>query len=411
MTDRTSRIEVSVVIPCLNEAETLAAVISNARRGLASTAERSEILVADNGSTDGSQQIALDLGARVIEVPVRGYGAALQAGITAARGDFVIMGDADDSYAFEDIDGFVSELRDGADLVMGNRFRGGVERGAMPWLHEHLGNPVLSFLGRLFFKIQVGDFHCGLRGFRRDRILALDLRTQGMEYASEMVVRASLNNLDLREVPTILRPDGRSRAPHLRTWRDGWRHLKFLLALSPRWMLFYPGVVLACLGLTGMALLWPGSIQLGSVTLDLQTFIGFTAVLLAGAQTVGLSLVARGYGSALGLLPESRRMSDWLQRVGLEHGLVAGLLITLTGFLAFVIAIVRWGDVGFGDLATAQARLPVAGLALIVIGAQVISTSFALSMATFRDAAQTPVMGQELASPSDRSQGAEGGTG
>lgn len=391
-----SGVEVSIVLPCLNEAETLATVISKARIGLASTTGSGEIVVADNGSTDGSQQIALDLDARVIEVPVRGYGAALQAGISAARGKFVVMGDADDSYALESIDGFIAELRDGADLVMGNRFRGGIERGAMPWLHRHLGNPVLSFLGRLFFKIPIGDFHCGLRGFRRDRIQQLGLRTQGMEFASEMVVRSALNNLDIREVPTTLRPDGRSRAPHLRTWRDGWRHLKFLLALSPRWMLFYPGLFLALLGLIGIGILWRGPVQLGSVTFDLQTFIACTAVLLAGTQTIGLSLVARGYGAALGLLPESRRITDWLQRLGLEYGLVAGLLLTLVGFLTFIIALIQWGDVGFGDLATTQARLPVMGLALVVGGAQVISTSFALSMANFRESGQGPVTGQEV---------------
>lgn len=392
----TPSIEVSVVLPCLNEAETLAAVIRNARQGLAATTEYGEILVADNGSSDKSQQIALDEGARVIEVPVRGYGAALQAGIAAAHGTYIVMGDADDSYALEDLAGFVRELRDGADLVMGDRFRGGIQHGAMPWLHKHLGNPVLSFLGRLFFKVPISDFHCGLRAFRRERILALGLRTQGMEFASEMVVRAALNDLDIREVPTILRPDGRSRAPHLRTWRDGWRHLKFLLALSPRWMLFYPGLLLACLGVLGVAVLWPGPARLGSVTFDLQTFIACTAILLAGTQTIGLSLVARGYGAALGLLPESRRISDWLQRLGLEHGLVAGLILTLLGFLTFVIALVQWGDVGFGDLATTQARLPVVGLAMVVCGAQVISTSFALSMANFRDTGQATVTGKEL---------------
>lgn len=396
MSHTNSTVEVSVVLPCLNEAETLAAVMTNAGRGLAATTESGEIVVADNGSTDGSQHIALEGGARVIEVPVRGYGAALQAGIASARGEFIVMGDADDSYALEDLDHFIAELRDGADLVMGNRFRGGIEPGAMPWLHRHLGNPVLSYLGRLFFKVPISDFHCGLRAFRRDRIVGLGLRTQGMEFASEMVVRAALNNLDIREVPTILRPDGRSRAPHLRTWRDGWRHLKFLLALSPRWMLFYPGLLLACLGLVGAAVLWPGPLRLGAVTFDLQTFIACTAVFLAGTQTVGLSLVARSYGAALGLLPESRRISDWLQRLGLEHGLVAGLGLTLIGFVMFVIALIQWGDVGFGDLATTQSRLSVMGLAMVVGGAQVISTSFALSMANFRDTGGAPVTGEEL---------------
>lgn len=397
MSQHTSEdVEVSIVLPCLDEAETLATVLANAERGLAAATASGEIVVADNGSVDGSQDIALERGARVIDVPVRGYGAALQGGIAAARGEYIVMGDADDSYTLEDIEQFIAELRDGADLVMGNRFRGGIEPGAMPWLHKHLGNPVLSYLGRLFFKVPIGDFHCGLRAFRRDRIVALGLRTQGMEFASEMVVSAALNNLDIREVPTILRRDGRSRAPHLRTWRDGWRHLKFLLALSPRWMLFYPGLLLACLGLLGAIILWPGPLRLGSVTFDLQTFIACTAVFLAGTQTIGLSLIARSYGAALGLLPESRRIADWLQRLGLEHGLVAGLGLTLLGFLMFVIALVQWGDVGFGDLDTTQARLSVTGLALVVGGAQVISTSFALSMANFRDTGGVPVPAKEI---------------
>ncbi|NLE98890.1 MAG: glycosyltransferase family 2 protein, partial [Propionibacterium sp.] len=355
-----------------------------------------EIVVADNGSTDGSQDIALAHGARVIDVPVRGYGAALQAGIAAARGEFVVMGDADDSYALEDIAPFIDELRAGADLVMGNRFKGGIAPGAMPWLHKYLGNPVLSYLGRLFFKIPVGDFHCGLRAFRRPRILELGLRTQGMEFASEMVVRSALNRLTMREVPTTLRPDGRSRSPHLRTWSDGWRHLKFLLALSPRWMFYYPGLALLLIGLVGMLSLAFGPISVGTVTFDLQTFIAATAVFLAGSQAIGLALVARAYGSALGLLPESRRITGWLQRLGIEHGLAWGMVLVGLGFAAFVVALVRWGDLGFGDLAAAQARLPVVGLACVVVGAQVISTSFAMSMANFRETANGVVRGQEL---------------
>lgn len=394
-------VEVSVVLPCLNEAETLATVIENAKVGLAACTTHGEIVVADNGSTDGSQEIALAHGARVVEVPVRGYGAALQAGIAAARGAYVVMGDADDSYPLEDIADFVTELRDGADLVMGNRFAGGIEPGAMPWLHKYLGNPVLSYLGRLFFKIPIGDFHCGLRAFRKDRILELGLRTQGMEFASEMVVRSALGRLVLREVPTTLRPDGRSRRPHLRTWSDGWRHLKFLLALSPRWMFYYPGLLLLALGLIGMLTLAVGPVTVGAVTFDLQTFIAATAVFLAGSQTIGLALVARAYGSALGLLPESRRITAGLQRLGLEHGLFVGFLLISAGVAAFIVALVRWGDIGFGDLEAAQARLPLLGLAGIVIGTQVISTSFAMSMANFRETAQSPVTGRELTRESE----------
>ena len=277
-------IELSIVMPCLNEAETLAVCVRAARRFLETHGLSGEVIVADNGSTDGSQQIANALGARIVHVPARGYGAALIGGIAAARGRFVAMGDADDSYDFEGLMPFVETLRGGADLVMGNRFRGGIAAGAMPPLHRWLGNPVLSALGRTFFRVPIGDFHCGLRAFRRERVLDLGLASPGMEFASEMVVKAALDGLAIAEVPTTLRPDGRSRPPHLRTWRDGWRHLRFLLTWAPKWLLLYPGLALIAAGLFGLAALLPGDLKLGGIELGVHTMIFASMAVLMGAQ-------------------------------------------------------------------------------------------------------------------------------
>ncbi|UUZ60012.1 glycosyltransferase family 2 protein [Nocardioides sp. B-3] len=280
--DETAPIELSIVMPCLNESETLATCIRHALTFLATSGVVGEVIIADNGSTDGSQQIALDEGARVVNVPEKGYGAALIGGIAAAHGTYVAMGDADDSYDFEGPGPFVDELRKGADLVMGNRFRGGIEPGAMPPLHKYLGNPVLSLVGRLFFNAPVKDFHCGLRAFRRDSITALSLRTTGMEFASEMVVKASLSGLHIVEVPTTLRKDGRSRPPHLRSWRDGWRHLRFLMLYSPRWVFFYPGLLLTALGLIATAVLLAGPVSIGEFGLDIGTMLYAAAIAVVG---------------------------------------------------------------------------------------------------------------------------------
>jgi glycosyltransferase involved in cell wall biosynthesis len=277
-----------VVLPCLNEAETLETCIRKAQKSIGDLDLDGEVVVADNGSTDGSQQIAAEVGARLVRVPDRGYGAALRAGIGDARGKFVIIADANDSYALDALGPFVEGLRGGADLVMGNRFAGGIAPGAMPALHRYLGNPVLSRLGRLFFQVPIHDFHCGMRGFRRDRIMALGLRTRGMEFASEMIVRAALANLTIIEVPTTLHPDGRSRAPHLKTWRDGWRHLRFLLAFSPRWLFLYPALTLMTVGLVGLIALAPGPIAIGDVSLDVQTMVGAATLLIIGLQMAAL---------------------------------------------------------------------------------------------------------------------------
>jgi glycosyltransferase involved in cell wall biosynthesis len=373
-------IELSVVLPCLNEAETLATCIKKARGSMEALGVEGEIVVADNGSTDGSQSIAEALGARVVPVPERGYGAALRTGIAAAEGRFVIMADADDSYALDDLGPFVEALRGGADLVMGNRFAGGIEPGAMPALHRYLGNPVLSWVGRLFFRVPINDFHCGMRGFRRDRIMGLGLTTVGMEFASEMVVRSAINGLTITEVPTTLKPDGRSRAPHLRTWRDGWRHLRFLLAFSPRWLFLYPAVFLVVVGAAVFTRLAVGPVTIGSVTFDIQTMIAAASAIIVGIQAGVLAMVSRAYASSLGLLPRSDRVERFLDRFTLEWGLIVGFAMTLAGIGSFVLAVLNWRETDFGALTTEDMRLPLLGMLLIVAGSQVILGSFLLSL-------------------------------
>ena len=374
-------VELTVVLPCLDEAETLAICIRKARRSFATLGVVGEVVVADNGSTDGSPDIARAEGARVVDVPRRGYGAALMAGIRAASGTYVIMADADDSYALDDLGGFLVELRDGADVVMGNRFQGRIEAGAMPFLHRYVGNPLLSTLGRLFFRVPVGDFHCGLRAFRRDRMLELGLVTSGMEFASEMVVRASLAGLAIREVPTVLRPDGRSRAPHLRTWRDGWRHLRFLLAFSPRWLLLYPSLAIQFIGLAGMTWLLFGPRSVGRVVFDVHSMLAFATMFVLGVQGLGLAVIARSYAAHLGLLAQSQRLVRILMRVSLERGLVVGGLLLLAGVGCFVAALTSWGAGGFGPLdVVSSLRLPIVGSVLAVTGFSIVNVSFTLSM-------------------------------
>ena len=383
---RARTVELTVVLPCLDEAETLATCIRKARRSFATLGVEGEVVVADNGSTDGSPDIARAEGARVVDVPRRGYGAALMAGIRAATGTYVLMADADDSYALDDLGGFLRELRDGADVVMGNRFQGRIETGAMPFLHRYVGNPVLSTLGRLFFRVPVGDFHCGLRAFRRDRMLELGLVTSGMEFASEMVVRASLAGLEIREVPTVLRPDGRSRAPHLRTWRDGWRHLRFLLAFSPRWLLLHPAIAFQVIGLTGMAWLLFGPRSVGRVVFDVHNMVAFATMFVLGVQGLGLAVIARSYAAHLGLLAQSQRLDRVLMRVSLERGLVVGGLLLVAGAGCFVAALTSWGAAGFGPLDVVQSlRLPIVGSVLAVTGFAIVNVSFTLSMTRIGD--------------------------
>ncbi|MBZ9806957.1 glycosyltransferase family 2 protein [Mesorhizobium sp. BR1-1-9] len=378
----TKQLELTILMPCLNEAETLAVCIGKAKAFLDEAGIFGEVLISDNGSTDGSQAIAAENGARVVPVAQKGYGAALLGGIAAAKGRFIIMGDADDSYDFGALQAFVARLRDGADLVMGNRFQGGIEAGAMPPLHRYLGNPVLSFVGRLFFRIKTGDFHCGLRGFNADSIRKLDLQTIGMEFASEMVVRAALAGLRIEEVPTTLKPDGRSRPPHLRTWRDGWRHLKFLLVYNPRWIFFIPGVVLASLGFLFAALLVFGPLRvIDNLSLDLNTFVAACFMIVTGVQLITFGAISRYYAEITGILPPNRR-SGWLTRTISTDRLAANAGICFAaGVLFFGYAVARWAHLGFGPLNDSEIpRIVVLGLSLIVISLQAFFSAFLLGV-------------------------------
>jgi hypothetical protein len=392
---QTDELELTILMPCLNEAETIGICVWKAMRYLAGAGIAGEVLVADNGSTDGSQTIAEGLGARVVPVPERGYGAALQGGIAAARGRFIIMGDADDSYDFTALDGFVEKLRGGADLVMGNRFAGGIEKGAMPFLHRWLGNPVLSFIGRLFFATGTRDFHCGLRGFRAEPIRALGLRTTGMEFASEMVVRSALSGLAIEEVPTTLKPDGRSRPPHLKTWRDGWRHLKFLLMYNPRWLFFIPGSMLAGLGILLAAALFVGPLHVtGDLSLDFNSFVAACFMVVTGTQLVTFGALSRHYAARTGMLPATPG-ADWLQRnLSTDRLALGGGLALACGLALFGYAVAGWASLGFGPLADpAIPRVVTLGLTLAVIGLQLFFSAFLLGVLEIplsRGRGQTP---------------------
>ena len=369
-------------MPCLNEAATVGDCVKQAREALAKYGITGEVVVADNGSTDRSREIAAAAGARVVPVPQRGYGSALLTGIAAARGEYVVMGDADGSYDFFAIDRFLAKLREGYDLVVGNRFEGGVEKGAMPFLHRWLGNPVLSFLGRLFFSSEVGDFHSGLRGFRRSSILALDLRTTGMEFASEMVVKASVHGLRIAEVPVTLSPDKRDRPPHLRTWRDGWRHLRFLLLYSPRWLFLYPGVLLMIAGtLVGIWLL-PGERALGALRLDVHTLVYAAAAVVLGYQAVIFAVFTKTFAISEGLLPEDPRLTRLYRYVTLETGLGAGIVLAVAGLALALTAIGIWQTQGFGPIVDVPRtlRVVIVSSLAITLGVQTIFASFFLSV-------------------------------
>ncbi|UAJ11375.1 glycosyltransferase family 2 protein [Glacieibacterium megasporae] len=378
-----SDIELSIVMPCLNEAETLAICIEKANRFLATSGVAGEVVIADNGSTDGSQDIARSLGARVVDVPARGYGAALQAGIIASHGRYVAMGDSDDSYDFEGLMPFVLKLREGYELVMGNRFQGGIKPGAMPPLHRYLGNPVLSFAGRLFYDAPIGDFHCGLRAFRRDSIMALGLRTTGMEFASEMVVKATLAHIRMAEVPTTLSPDGRSRPPHLRSWRDGWRHLKFLLTFAPKWLFFYPGAALAGVGLVLLVALLPGSLRLGSVTLGVHTLLFAAAGVIIGAQLMSFAVVARLFGVRERLWPTSPRIELARTWFSIDRTCVAGAIMLLAGIVIAAVALGGWAGTGFRDMnVEGTMRLAIPSVLLCALGVQALVTGFFTALLT-----------------------------
>jgi hypothetical protein len=382
----TSPCEVTVLMPCLNEAATLATCVRKARACIARLQLDAEVLVVDNGSTDGSQQIAEAEGARVVCVREPGYGAALYHGAFAARGRYIIMGDADDSYDFSRLDAFVVTLREGADLVMGNRFLGGIGQHAMPWKNKYIGNPALSSIGRLLFKCPVGDFHCGMRGFSRAAFERMGLQTTGMEFASEMVVKATLLGMRIAEVPTTLDKDGRDRPPHLRPWRDGWRHLRFMLLYSPRWLFLYPGATLMMLGALVGVLLLPGPLMLtASVGLDVHTLLFAFAAVLVGFQAVAFAFLARVYALNTGLLPSDPGLERMFKRLTLEIGLVVGAILLLAGIGGAVYAVIRWSRVGFGPLdARATLRTAIPSATAICLGGQIILTSFLFSFLGLR---------------------------
>jgi len=373
--------ELSIVMPCLDEAETLGTCIDKAQRALRELEVEGEIIVADNGSTDGSQEIARRKGVRLVEVKTRGYGSALMGGIAAARGKFVITGDADDSYDFTGLMPFVAKLRDGYDLVMGNRFQGGIKPGAMPALHRYLGNPVLTAIGRLFFGNRCGDFHCGLRGFRKDAVARMDLQTTGMEFASEMVVKATLLGMRITEVPTPLFPDGRSHRPHLRTWRDGWRHLRFLLLYSPRWLFLYPGILLMLAGVGVGLWILPGPRELVGVSFDVHTLLYAALAVFIGYQAVAFAVFTKIFAINEGLLPRDPRFDKLFRIFTLEMGLLIGFVLIAVGLAGSVWAVSDWGAHSFGELdPTETLRIVIPASLALVLGCQIVLSSFFLSV-------------------------------
>jgi glycosyltransferase involved in cell wall biosynthesis len=381
----THQFELSVVMPCLNEARTLRTCIEKAAKTLHQHGISGEILIADNGSTDGSQEIARLAGATVVKVQERGYGNALAGGIAAAHGKYVLMADADDSYDFTHIPVFLEQLRAGADLVMGNRFRGGIAPKAMPMLHRYLGNPVLSWIGRLFFESPCGDFHCGIRGFRRDSFKKMDIRSTGMEFATEMVVKASLMGMAIREVPTTLSPDGRDRAPHLRTWRDGWRHLRFMVMYSPRWLFLYPGILLILVGLAGCALIMPGQFPFHGVVFDVHTLLYAFAAVLLGFQFVSFAVFTKVFAISEGLLPEDPRLTKACRYIKLETGLAIGACMVLAGLAGSIYAVSHWASLSFGVLdPNRMLRIVMPSVFSLTLGVQVICCSFFLSILWLR---------------------------
>jgi hypothetical protein len=389
-------LEVSVVMPCLNESRTVARCVDKAVRALADMGVRGEVIVADNGSTDGSQDLAQRHGARVVHVAQRGYGSALQGGIAAARGRFIIMGDADDSYDFSNLRPFVDRLRQGDDLVMGNRFRGGIKPGAMPWLHRYVGNPVLTGVLNLFFHTPVGDAHCGLRAFRKDAYERLNLQTTGMEFASEMVVKACLFRQKISEVPICLYPDGRDRPPHLRSFRDGWRHLRFLLLLCPLWLYLIPAATLMLGGLGLMAWLTPGPRMVGAVELDVHTMLLGSLCAILGYQVLNLWAYAKVHGWTSGLLPSGTFSARVFHYLTLERGLLAGAVLVLAGLGVNFWLVQEWLGKDLGHLEVRQTlRLALWGVTGLVLGVQTIFSSFFLSMLGMaRDKRQQESLGQ-----------------
>ena len=374
-------VELSVVMPCLNEAKTLGACIEQIQTTFRQNDISGEIIVADNGSDDGSPEIAERLGARAVSVSRRGYGSALMGGIEAARGKYVVMGDADCSYNFGHIPRLLEKLRSGNDLVMGNRFRGAIRPGAMPALHQYLGNPVLTWIGRLFFGSPCGDFHCGLRGFSKEAYRLMDLHAAGMEFASEMVVKATLFGMRIAEVPTTLSPDGRDRAPHLRSWRDGWRHLRFLFLYSPRWLFFYPGVLLMIVGVTGNLWLLPGPRTVGRVSFDVHTLVYAAMAVLLGFQSIIFAMFTKVFAISEGLLPEDQRLNRLFRYITLETGLAVGAAMIVSGMLTTFWALGTWRAHHFGTLDPERTlRVVIPAAVSSTLGFQVVLSSLFLSV-------------------------------
>ena len=378
-------LEISIVLPCLNERETVGVCVEKAIASLRAAGLKGEVIVADNGSTDGSIELAKSAGARVVHVGQRGYGNALRGGIEAVRGEYVLMADSDDSYDFAHIPRFVEQLRNGSDLVMGNRFRGGIAEGAMPFLHRYLGNPVLTAIGRLFFHSPCRDFHCGIRAFRKQSYERMDIRSTGMEFASEMVVKASLLGMRVAEVPTTLSPDGRSQPPHLRTWHDGWRHLRFLLMYSPRWLFLYPGITSILAGLTVCLWLLPGPGRIRNIVFDVHTLAYGFGSILVGFQLLAFAVFTKVFAITEGLLPDDPRLDHLFRYIKLETGLVVGAVFVALGFAGSLLAVSGWARTGFGPITSENVlRLVLFSVFALTLGPQVIFSSFFLSILGLR---------------------------
>lgn len=372
--------EFTILMPCLNEAETLAACIRKARKSLDENGISGEILIADNGSNDGSVDIAIKEGARVAVAEQKGYGAALITGIREAKGKYVIMGDADDSYDFSKLMPFVEKLREGYDLVMGNRFAGKISQGAMPAVHRYFGNPLLSYVGRVFFKYPIGDFNSGLRGFKKDSIAALNLVTPGMEFAPEMVIKSTIHNYRITEVPITLHPDGRNRKPHLRTWTDGWRQLVFLLIYSPKWLFFVPSLILFLLALAGIIVLLPGTLYFDNLGLDIHTLTVSGGVAVMAYQLFIFALFVRIYSIRQGLFPARKKHQKFIRAFTLERGIGIGLVLFLSGLFLVSVLLYKWYKLNFGPINDFEQsfRILIPGLTLLSLGLQTIFSSFVL---------------------------------
>lgn len=374
-------IELTILLPCLNEAETLKICIRKAQTFLEENRVRGEVIVSDNGSKDGSQDIAQQCGARVVETPVRGYGAALIHGSLAARGKYIIMADSDDSYDLSNLMPFLQMLRSGHHLVMGNRFEGEVKPGAMPWMNRWVGTPLLSSLGRLFFQCPIGDFNCGIRGFSAEAFRKMSLRTTGMEFASEMIVKATLLKLQIAEVPTTLQPDGRTRPPHLRPWRDGWRHLRFMLLYSPRWLFLYPGLVLMWVGLLVGAWLMPQPRRLAGITLDIHTLFFAAIAVLVGLQAILFAVFSKIFAITEGLLPPDRKMENAFRLFNLEAWLLIGMVLVGLGLGGALHSVAVWQMQNFGALVPARVmRIVIPSGLSLAMGCQIVLSGFFLSL-------------------------------